>query len=386
MATTSLPEIDIASGTYKELRVDTLKIDPSYQRTIREDTVNKIVKGLDPRLLGALYVSHRDNGDDVVLDGQQRREGLIRIGYGDQLVDCIVFYGLTVAEEAALFLGYNGPRTKPRPYDMFKAAVVAEDPAAIDIQRIVDKVGLTLGEGQGRARIQSVAAVRRIYEQGGPKVLERALTIAVRAWGGANKKDALSGDVLVAIAVFIARHNPDDARLVRVLMGDKGEPHALVKYGRMRLAEYRSVGGASTPVAGLVAGQMVGLYNKGLAAANKVKWDADATSHAFWRSASAPPSDRKQRAERVQRATAAGNYTNDAVLAKAYALRADGARWGEVHHLIEKSSPEYAALEASQETSRQLVIDYAKRTGKSLEAISGHLAKSRQKVSARARR
>lgn len=272
------------TGQLTWLRVDRLSIDPAYQRPINETKVRAIARDFDPNAFGALYVSKRNDGSHVILDGQQRWNALIRMEWGDQKVPAVVYTGLTQPAEAALFRRYNELRTKPKPLDLHRAAIVERDKRALDIERVLKDHGLRFGSGgYTHGVVLSVGTVQTIYSHAGLSVLDRTFRLVLKAWGAGT--EALHGDILTAVAVLLARHGNaiDEARLVRVL--GRIDPGGIVRKARVIKSEMglAVTGGHTSPIGGLTAALILQEYNRRLPEADRVIWDHDATGAKYWK-------------------------------------------------------------------------------------------------------
>jgi hypothetical protein len=346
------------SGELAWVLASKLTVDPRYQRPVFPAKVKKIQDGFDPDAFGVLYVSERADGSLVILDGQQRHAAVMGMpGWENDYLPAIVYTGLTVRQEAALFTLYNGIRTKPRPSDMYRAALVAGDPSVKAINVIVTDLGLVIGDGPGKTRVQSIASVRRIYDNVGGDVLRRVMTVATRAWAPGTR-EALSADILVSLATVVARHDPNDDRLVKVLM--RAEPYDIIQKARVTLATFGKVGTGNAPMAGIIGGIIVRLYNNRLDADKKIKYDPEATGIAFWRSASLPPSSRQQRKAAVAASVTASKFFTDAQMQIFYEMRhKENKKWAEVHAAMQRASAKYRDAMLDMGTARNAVIRYA---------------------------
>lgn len=119
------------------------KVSPSAQRELRPAFVDKIAQEFDPDNIGFPVVNKRDD-HYWVIDGQHRIAALKKIGWGDQLVQCEVFSGLSEAEEAEEFLRRQ-QRIAVLPIDRFRIAITAGRLRECDIDRIVRAQGLRIG-------------------------------------------------------------------------------------------------------------------------------------------------------------------------------------------------------------------------------------------------
>src|SRR5947209_20056743 len=89
-----------------------LTVDESYQRPLSH-FVETIVENFDPALLQTLAVSERRT-TYTVIDGQTRLVALRRLGALE--VPCLIYTGLTKAQEAMLFARFPTERRGIRPY------------------------------------------------------------------------------------------------------------------------------------------------------------------------------------------------------------------------------------------------------------------------------
>lgn len=103
----------------------------------------------------------------------------------------------------------NSARGNPEALDIFRAKLVAHDPTAQAIYKIIEKCGLTIQfhpqqnhptlKRPPRA-IWAIAAVQEIYARGKEELLEEVLTLASLSW--INDGHALESKVLLGIMDF----------------------------------------------------------------------------------------------------------------------------------------------------------------------------------------
>jgi hypothetical protein len=194
-----------------------LDVDPDVQRMLNENRVRKLADSFDESALGIFTVSARESLDPakntishryVVLDGQTRLAALRRFaGTGDTTlpVVCQVYYGLTRQQEAETFLSHND-RAAVRAIDKFRLAIVAREPWALDLDRMVKEHGFEIGRGARPShRFTAVAAARRIMSlTDGPDALNRAFDLLVRAWG--HRRNSASAEAIDGIGLLYQRH------------------------------------------------------------------------------------------------------------------------------------------------------------------------------------
>ena len=98
-------------------------------------------------------------------------------------------------------------------YHRFRAAVVAGETEAVEIQRLANECGYTLGT-DAKSQISAVAALENVYRRD-PTLLERSLVIFREAW---QDKYMPSGAMLRGMGYFLERNEDcDDEKLARRL-------------------------------------------------------------------------------------------------------------------------------------------------------------------------
>jgi hypothetical protein len=218
----------------------------------------KVREGFDPNRLGVPTVSRRKDGSYVFLDGQNRGELLRRAGWPSQKIQVRVFENLTLAEEAALFLGLNDNR-QVMPVYKFLARVTAGEEHAVAIDSIVRSAGWHVSDTGSGTGIAAVRSLETVYHAT-PKQLGRALSATLRvgteAWG--FKSEAVNGHVVHGLGMVHVRFADqlDTPALIKKLCEFPGGPSGLL--GKARgLRQYQ--GGT---VANCVAQTVVTAYNQ----------------------------------------------------------------------------------------------------------------------------
>lgn len=169
------------------LIVDQLQNDTAYQRPRKEQIIRKIKEGFDSDLLGVVFVSRRANGVLMAIDGQQRTTALKEMGWGDQLVPCLVYDGLSREDAARIFTEITRNRASMLPQELFRSDLFRGEANAVTINEIVKSEGfhITLQGGHTlHGGIPGVGTLLRIYRTtDGPVLLKAALAIIADAWG-----------------------------------------------------------------------------------------------------------------------------------------------------------------------------------------------------------
>lgn len=202
---------------YQKLKVSDLNIDNRYQRDIDVGKVKAISKALDWDRLGVPEVSQRADGTYYVVDGQHRVMGVREAGHDGTTIMCAVHEGLTLKQEAALFLAVNGARTAIRAYDKFRAAVTARDPDALDIKKIVESFGLQIQKAQAWNYVCAIQSVE--YAHKNNENLADTLSVLTRWEAHQNDRDpsVFERALIRAVSDFLCHYgdNADAAKLVR---------------------------------------------------------------------------------------------------------------------------------------------------------------------------
>lgn len=205
-------------GSVEILPIAELHIDPSYQRQLQQALVDQIALNYDPLTAGFVLVSRRESGDLYIVDGQHKTVGAQHAGQAEML--CLVIDGLTPDEEARLRLAANVKRTDSA-LEKFKARLVALDPVALAINRIVESfdVKINLSAPASEYGINGIAALERVFRMdGNGALLITVLKTIQDAWGKPESEKA-SVNNLKAIAFFYEKHEGefDRDRLVERL-------------------------------------------------------------------------------------------------------------------------------------------------------------------------
>ena len=152
-----------------------------YARPLSESRLQRLRKDWDPLACGPIVVNRRSGNELFVIDGNHRR--VVAFEKGMLTVPAMLFSGLERPKEADLYtkLGTVFGQT---PATRFQSKLVAGDPDAMAIARVVERYGLAmLASGQaGHDTIKAVARVEYIYTRGGAQGLTWVLGLLTTAW------------------------------------------------------------------------------------------------------------------------------------------------------------------------------------------------------------
>jgi len=195
MTTPSTTEFDA-------IPVSKLVIDGRYQRQVNDHRVGKMVENWKPSLVGTLEVSKRPNGTYAVFDGQHRLSAIKALSL--KKAPCIVHKGLTVQDEADLFVRLQRDRRTATPVERFKAQVFSGDKFATDISDIITRCGFKVGTNPGDLR--AVTSAERVARGYGLEVLELTLGTIRDIWFG----DDYALDAVIIGGLAMVLHDYSD--------------------------------------------------------------------------------------------------------------------------------------------------------------------------------
>lgn len=258
-------------GIYKEIPINQLFIDFSYQRQISLSFVKKIIGKFDKSLIGILRVVTRKNGTFSVVDGQHRLAVLKTMGYDS--IPCLVYPEITMQEETMMFHDLNQSIHKLTSLEDFWALVGAGDKDSIAILEVIEKNGLKVSKRSGdregqKQSISAIGIVRQIVRNYKLDILDKSLNFITKVWPANG--ESLTGQLMEGIAIFTKRHsnNPvySDKNAQKKLMG-LNISLVIVK-SRNQAKVY------DTRTCYVIADILCEAYNKGLSKDKKLTWNS----------------------------------------------------------------------------------------------------------------
>lgn len=214
-----LPEPEL-----KRIALNDIRFAP-YQREIKREKVNKIVKNFMPDIVGIGLVSFR-NGLIWGLDAQHRIEALKEQGYTEIL--CQVLVGLTYEEECRRFNILNTGRTQLTSNQVFHCRVEEKEPVAMALIELFKKYRFGYNKDASTKQDNIIGAVSKfdkMYKTYGSDMVERVLEVLRSAWFG--DKNSLSSAIITGLSTFLAENeNIDTLVLIKAL--EKISPNVLI--------------------------------------------------------------------------------------------------------------------------------------------------------------
>ena len=199
-----------AKLTVRLVKIASIVVDITVQRPLDEARAARIAENIDARKIGVPVVSRRKDGTYHVIDGQHRIVALRLAGYGDEEIECKVYESLSLAEEAAMFVGLNDFK-KPQAFDTFLVRRVAGDPVALGVDAILMEFGWHLAIGSSNGSFAAVTAAERIFtgygttvKESGPDNFRAVMGVITEAWG--RKTSGANGMLIQGLGLFFARY------------------------------------------------------------------------------------------------------------------------------------------------------------------------------------
>lgn len=195
-----------------------LFVDPIFQRGLNPSWARKIATHFDPDRFDHIKVSTRSDGRLAILDGQHRFAAVELLGWMEQKVPCLVYEGLTIAEEAEIFRS-QGDRKPLTVNELHIAAVVAGRHDAVAIQAAIEASGYRSMRTRSKVPdvIDCIGAAYRVAIDSDVAMLQRVLTFLATAWIPRDWQPRPVG--LLGMRSFLSRYDEliDAERLTSIL-------------------------------------------------------------------------------------------------------------------------------------------------------------------------
>lgn len=201
-----------------------------FQRELSETWLRARIENFNPALFGVLILSERrptpkSPKEFSVVDGQHRSELALRVGV--EQVPGLVYFGLSVEQEAELFTLLQRERRPISQLERFNADLVACKPEALAVQRIVAAAGYRLENSSSPGAIKTVSALERIYRKS-PELLAQILGLIFDTWG--KMPGAANEHMIGALRIFLEK-NPEMIRERFVLQLEQMTPSLIAQKG-----------------------------------------------------------------------------------------------------------------------------------------------------------
>lgn len=234
------------------------------RRVVNEARVDEIATGYDSQIFGVVMVGAKlPSGKYRVADGQHRVLGLRKRGWKEQPIPCVIVHGaVTTQQMAAIFLGIQR-RLNVKPVDVLLNEILAEQPEAVAINKIVRDGGFRIGHTTTNGTISAAAALKRIYRVAGAEALAGALMGVTDTWG--KTPAALRGEILEGWGLVLGRYPTIDRSILsKKLRPTDGGADGILAFAKSG----RHMHGSTIPQN--IAAVMVTHYNSGRKPENRL--------------------------------------------------------------------------------------------------------------------
>lgn len=234
--TTMAPPRQMRTGTSSAvttIKPAQLMVDQNVQRPLDGVRVAAITADFEREGLGVIHVSKRADGTFHIVDGQHRIAALRALGRVDVPIPCVMYEGLSRAEEAAMFRRLNNTR-QIQVLDRFRVRIVEGDPIACEISDILKSHGWVVAKSGARGSFFAVSALEKVYrakDGGDAATCDMLIKVATEAWG--HDSNALRAEIVSGLGVLLRRHpHMEVVKLVTEMARHEGGPLGLIGQAR----------------------------------------------------------------------------------------------------------------------------------------------------------
>lgn len=255
------------------LEVGELTVDITVQRYLNTPHVSRMQKTYDPLAIGAISVSLREDGTYYVMDGQNRVELTRRMRGTRAKMLCLVYRGLTLEDEARLFVKTNNS-VGVRPLDKFRVRLVEGERVAVELNSILTDHGWRVPPGgtRGQGHFLSVGELERVWngadnrlKKEHPDAVRLTIATLTEAWG--HQPDAVRSELIGGIGRLFIRYPDADWERVARGLSISGSPIQFVAAAKSRVTN------GHQKLYNAIAALAVETYNKGLRSNRLSVWE-----------------------------------------------------------------------------------------------------------------
>ncbi len=255
-------------GRIEEVMLADVLVDESYQRDVQRH-VQFIRETFDPAAVGTGTVGRRSDGRMYWIDGLQRSTAMKSLGIDRWR--CTVLESPGPQYEAHIFRLYNSRESRKAlsANQLFKAALIEQEPTALAVKRACDSAGLKIAGSRESATssfkswpvVNSAGLLMRLCKSYGEESLTLGLRLLADTWPQVN--DALHQHIIGGVCM-VQYNYPDLDRAHWIEVVGKMRPKAIRENATGIQAQG---GGALSPF----ADQMIARYNKGKRGAQRLR-------------------------------------------------------------------------------------------------------------------
>jgi hypothetical protein len=249
--------VDDPAPILQWIKIADLVVDPSYQRPIVGEgrrNVDRIARNFRWSYFAPVVVAPVEGGKFAIIDGQHRTTAAALVGI--ESVPCQVVIAPR-HEQAAAFKAINGSTTQISRMALHAAAIVANEPAALELAEVCSSAGVELLrypvpiERQTPGQTMAVAALSGALRRYGRDTLVVALRCFTRTSN--NRPGALTARMIKAVCEVLQRNPTWQSMGLRLLAAVDGVDFAEVEQRSLSEAVHHGWGRAETIVNNLEA-------------------------------------------------------------------------------------------------------------------------------------
>lgn len=214
----------MTSNEPARIHVGAIHVDDRVQRGLDRSRVKKMASDWKPHLGDheAITLSRRADGRLYVVDGQHRVAAARQAFGSGYTLWAFVHTGLTIEDEARLFLELNQERKSVNSLTAYRVGLVGNEPDCLVVDRVLTKYGLAMASTPSVNRVAAPPACRKVASlPDGETLFERTISILARTWGS-DERDRWLSDLIRGVGLVLYHNNEtvpgvDDDRLCEVL-------------------------------------------------------------------------------------------------------------------------------------------------------------------------
>jgi len=157
-----LLDYNIAQNASGQYEMDT-SVAP-YQHVPQPGQVSRLADNWDETKAVCLVVNHRKDGTKTIVDGQNRTLAMLSLGITEWAAE--VYTGLTVEQEADLYVGLNKDRRRVMTYDIWTAQRTGKVPEVLAAETALSVYGLSMGPKVGPMTVAAPKVVLDLLDRG----------------------------------------------------------------------------------------------------------------------------------------------------------------------------------------------------------------------------
>jgi hypothetical protein len=159
---------------FRRISKNVLKVDKYQRGLVGEPKLRKMIRNWSWERFGAIIIAERRDGHLYIVDGQQRWTAACRIPEVS-LLPCMVFRSEGPEHEALIFMECGTQKTRIDSHSLHKAAVIAGDPYAVELESFVRARGYEFSKNATPKAIDCIRTIEGMYgrdDRKHPEILE----------------------------------------------------------------------------------------------------------------------------------------------------------------------------------------------------------------------